>query len=84
MSEGRARAAWSWLAARDDAARAAAAASNQGLTLVHFSAQLKRFLWHRGCTVGVFRGSLGGVYEMLEGIMGYLGCILCQKRLRLS
>ena len=28
VSESRARAAWSWLAAREDAARAAAAASN--------------------------------------------------------
>jgi len=25
------------------------AASFQGLTLVHFSAQLERFLWNRGC-----------------------------------
>ena len=24
----------------------------QGLTLVHFSAQLKRFLWDRGCLQG--------------------------------
>jgi hypothetical protein len=29
---------------------------SQGLTLVHFSAQRKRFLWDRGCTYGLFRG----------------------------
>jgi hypothetical protein len=34
-----------------------AAATTQGLTLVHFSAQLKRILWDRGA----FRGCLGGV-----------------------
>ena len=33
----------------------------QGLTLVHFSAQRKRFLWDRGCTYGLFEGFLGGV-----------------------
>jgi len=27
--------------------------SHQGLTLVHFSAQLERFVWHRGARVGV-------------------------------
>ena len=32
----------------------------QGLTLVHFSAQRKRFLWDRGC----IWGRLGGVEEM--------------------
>jgi hypothetical protein len=31
----------------------------QGLTIVHFSAQLKRFLWDRGCVEGLFRGCLG-------------------------
>jgi len=34
---------------------------DQELTLVHFSAQRKRFLWHRGCSQGLFRGYLGGV-----------------------
>ena len=33
----------------------------QGLTLVLFSAQLKRFLWDRGCIQGVCRGCLGGL-----------------------
>ena len=33
----------------------------QGLTLVHFSAQRKRFLWVRGCISGLSRGCLGGV-----------------------
>jgi hypothetical protein len=36
------------------------ASSTQGLTLVHISAQRKRFLWDRGCTQGSFRGCLGG------------------------
>ena len=40
---------------------AAAATSGQGLTLVHLSAQRKRFLWERGCTYGVCMGCLGGV-----------------------
>jgi len=35
--------------------------SKQGLTLVHFSAQLKRLPWDRGCTQGDFRGCLAGV-----------------------
>jgi len=30
--------------------------SSQGLALVHFSAQHKRFQWDRGCDWGVFRG----------------------------
>ena len=33
----------------------------QGLTLVHFSAQRKRYLWDKGCIEGLFRGCLGGV-----------------------
>jgi len=33
---------------------------------------------------GACRGGLGGVQEMLGGIRGCAGCILCQKRLRLS
>ena len=33
----------------------------QGLTLVHISAQLERFLWDRGCIYGLCRGCLGGV-----------------------
>ena len=37
------------------------AAQDQGLTLVHFSAQLKRFLWHRGYIEGLFRGYFEGV-----------------------
>jgi hypothetical protein len=31
----------------------AAAAAWQGLTLVHLSAQLERFLWDRGCAQGL-------------------------------
>jgi len=33
----------------------------QGLTLVHFSAQLERILWDRGGIQGVSRGGLRGV-----------------------
>jgi hypothetical protein len=33
----------------------------QGLTLVHCSAQRKRFVWNRGCIMGLFRGCLRGV-----------------------
>jgi hypothetical protein len=43
------------------AARGAREAVAQGLILVHFSAQLKRFVWDRGCVEGLLRGSLGGV-----------------------
>jgi len=39
----------------------------QGLTLVHFSAQRKRFLWDKGCNWGLFRGCSGGV-EGYEGV----------------
>jgi len=53
---------------------------NQGLTLVHVSAQRKRFVWDRGAFRGEFRGCLGGV----RGFEGCRGCVLCQKRLRLS
>ena len=38
-----------------------AAGRRQGLTLVHFSAQLKRFLWDRGCIQALFRGGAGGI-----------------------
>jgi hypothetical protein len=41
----------------------------QGLTLVHFSAQLKRILWDRGA----FRDCLGGVLEVSGGIKEYQG-----------
>jgi len=53
----------------------------QGLTLVHFSALLKRFLWDRGAFGGCFRG----IQEVSGGTRGgYLRCVLCQKRLSLS
>ena len=35
--------------------------TKQGLTLVHFSAQLKRFASDRGCIQGFFRGPLRGI-----------------------
>jgi len=35
--------------------------ATQGHTLVHFSAQLKRLLWDRGCMQGLFGGCSGGV-----------------------
>jgi len=37
-----------------------ARASDQGLTLVHFSAQRERFLWNRGCVERLFRGCSWG------------------------
>ena len=59
---------------------AAAAAARQGPTLVHFSAQLQRFLWDRGCILGLFR-----VYQGVSGVSkGRSGMILSHKRLRLS
>jgi hypothetical protein len=40
-------------------------AGRQGLTLVHFSAQLERFVWIGGarmdCVAHIFKGVLGGV-----------------------
>ena len=36
-------------------------ASSQGLTLIHFSAQLERFVWNRGCIQGGVRGCSGGI-----------------------
>jgi hypothetical protein len=43
----------------------------QGLTLVHFSAQRKRLLWDRGWIQRLFRGCL-------RGVRGYEG-ILCVR-----
>jgi hypothetical protein len=37
------------IALRVAAAMRARSPFNQGLTLAHFSAQLERFLWDRGC-----------------------------------
>ena len=42
-------------------APAAKAAHGQGLTLVHFVAQCKQFLWDRGCIYGLFGGCLGDI-----------------------
>ena len=39
----------------------------QGLTLVHFSAELKRILWDRGAIMG----GLGGVWGGLGDVTGY-------------
>jgi hypothetical protein len=53
----------------------------QGLALVHFQAQFKRFAWERGCIKGLFRGCLGSVrgYEGLSRL-----CIVSGERLKLS
>jgi hypothetical protein len=51
----------------------ATSTTDQELTLVHFSAQSKRFLWDRGC-----------IYELSQGFRGCLRCVLCIKWLRLS
>ena len=55
-------------------------ADGQGPTLVHFSAQRKRFLWHRGCVQGLFKGEFRGC----QGVLGSVeGVFLWQTRLRL-
>jgi hypothetical protein len=38
-----------------------AGAAIQGLTIVHFLAQHKRFLWDRGCIKGLLWGRFGVV-----------------------
>ena len=38
-----------------------------GLTLVHFSAQRKHFVWDRGCMKGLFKGCSGGVQGVFRG-----------------
>jgi hypothetical protein len=43
-------------------------ADGQGPTLVHFSAQRKRFLWHRGCVQGLFKGEFRGCQGVLGGV----------------
>jgi len=43
-----------------EAAKAASSTSAQGLTLVHFLAQHKRFLWDRECIEGLCWWCLGG------------------------
>ena len=63
------------------------AAFVQGLTLVHFSVQRKRFVWDRGCIEGLFTGHFAGVRRcrgVLTGCWGFKRCISCQIRLRLS
>jgi len=46
------------------------AASTQGLTLVHFSAQRKRFVWNMGCMQGLFSGYSWGFrgYERVSWV----------------
>jgi hypothetical protein len=67
---------------------AKSSAVQQGLTLVHFSAQLKRFLRDRGGIGVTFEDCLGGCFagarEVSGGVGGCKGCISCQIRLRLS
>jgi hypothetical protein len=59
---------------------APAPVSAQGLTLVHFSAQLERFLWDRGCAYGLCCPCSGGV----RGCLGCVEYFVCQTRLKLS
>jgi len=61
LEKGEGEAAPDYLAAADWYRRAGDAGHGQGLTLVHFSAQRKRFLWDRGCMKGLPWGCLGGV-----------------------
>jgi len=51
----------------------AASARKQGLTLLHFSAQRKRYLWDRGCIEGLFRVYFAGVSVVSGGVRGYWG-----------
>ena len=44
--------------------------AKQGLTLVHFMAQRKRFLWNWGCILGLLRGCLRGAWEVLGDYQG--------------
>ena len=51
------------------------AAARQRLTLIHFSAQRKRFLWEKECMQGSLRGCAGGV----KGYQGVFGvCIVSE------
>jgi len=45
-------------------------AAKQGLKLVHFSAQLKRYLWDRGCIMhsGAVLGGFMGYQGVLQGV----------------
>ena len=52
----------------------------QGLTLVHFLAQCKRYLWARGISE-VLRGCLRRGWR---GCLGFYEMCDCQKRLKLS
>jgi len=51
---------------------AAAAGYRQELTLVHFSAQRKHFMWGKGCLGGVHGVFMAGV----EGVFRRLGDVL--------
>jgi len=55
-------------------------ALNQGVSLVHFSAQRKRFLWDWGCVAGLIRGHSAG-HGGYDGVF-MISC--CPKRIRLS
>jgi hypothetical protein len=64
-----------WVDVCDDAigcvARRGPKPGQQGLTLVHFSAQRERFLWDRGCVWRVFNVYLRGVRR------GHGACRVC-------
>ena len=55
-------------AAESGGTRPTRRARPQGLTLVHFSAQLKHFEWDMGCVYRLFRGCTGGV-RGCEGVL---------------
>jgi len=52
-----------------------ARACSQGLTLVHFSAQRKRFLWDRGYILGLFWGC-SGCLRGYEGVYRVRVCVI--------
>jgi len=50
-------------------------ARRQGLTLVHFSAQRKRFMWNRGFMKGAGRRYLAGA----KGVLGWVQGVFCVR-----
>ena len=56
----------------------------RGLHSSTFQLNGSAFCGMGGAFKDLLKGCLGGVCEVLGGIRRWLGCILCQKRLRLS
>jgi len=54
----------------------------KGLTLVHFSAQRKRFLWDRWCIQGLFKGCSGGMRRCSGALRVYFVSETAQVELK--